>query len=28
LTIDLRLSDLNIELDDLLGLPLRTPLVL
>ena len=28
LTVDLRLSDLNIELDDLLGLPLRTPLVL
>ena len=28
LTIELRLSDLNIELDDLLGLPLGTPLVL
>lgn len=28
LTIDLRLSDLNIELDDLLGLPLGTPPVL
>jgi outer membrane protein TolC len=28
LTIDLRLSDLNTELDDLLGLPLDTPLVL
>jgi outer membrane protein TolC len=28
LTIDLRLSDLNTELDDLLGLPLGTPLVL
>jgi len=28
LTIDLRLSDLNIELDDLLGLPLGTRLVL
>jgi outer membrane protein TolC len=28
LTIDLRLSDLNVELDDLLGLPLSTPLVL
>ena len=28
LTLDLRLSDLNVELDDLLGLPLGTPLVL
>ncbi len=28
LTIDLRLSDLNTELNDLLGLPLDTPLVL
>lgn len=28
LTIDLRLSDLNTELNDLLGLPLATPLVL
>jgi outer membrane protein TolC len=28
LTIDLRLSDLNTELDDLLGLPLGSPLVL
>jgi outer membrane protein TolC len=28
LTLDLRLSDLNVELDDLLGLPLGTPLLL
>jgi outer membrane protein TolC len=28
LTLDLRLSDLNAELNDLLGLPLETPLVL
>lgn len=28
LTIDLRMSDLNSELDDLLGIPLDTPLVL
>src|SRR5262249_48157817 len=28
LTLDLRLSDLNSELNDLLGLPLQTPLVL